>query len=104
MKASLPSIDFYQDNSNLKWIILIVSIIISAGSIYFTDILVGRLKERERDQVKLFARALEYTINETNNDILFITEEIINKNNSVPTINTDSNDSILYDGLFLKHE
>ncbi|HCW07565.1 MAG TPA: histidine kinase, partial [Cytophagales bacterium] len=94
MKASFPSLEFYQDNSNLKWIILAVSIIISAGSVYFTDILVGRLKERERDQVKLFARALEYTIN--NNDILFITEEIISKNNSIPTINTNSNDSILY--------
>ena len=59
MKASLPSMEFYQDNTNLKWIILAVSIIISAASIYFTDILVGKLKERERDQVKLFARALE---------------------------------------------
>src|SRR5437879_5448737 len=96
MKATLPSMEFYQDNTNLKWIILVVSVIISAASIYFTDILVGKLKERERDQVKLFARALEYTINETDNDILFITEEIINKNNSIPTINTDSADSILY--------
>jgi K+-sensing histidine kinase KdpD len=96
MKATLPSMEFYQDNANLKWIILAVSIIISAASIYFTDILVGKLKERERDQVKLFARALEYTINETDNDILFITEEIINKNNSIPTINADNNDSILY--------
>ncbi len=96
MKATLPSMEFYQDNTNLKWIILVVSVIISAASIYFTDILVGKLKERERDQVKLFARALEYTINETDSDILFITEEIINKNNSIPTINTDSADSILY--------
>ncbi len=96
MKAPLPSMEFYQDNTNLKWIILAVSVIISAASIYFTDILVGKLKERERDQVKLFARALEYTINETENDILFITEEIINKNNSIPTINTNSSDSIFY--------
>ncbi len=96
MKAPLPSMEFYQDNTNLKWIILAVSVIISAASIYFTDILVGKLKDRERDQVKLFARALEYTINETDNDILFITEEIINKNNSIPTINTNSSDSIFY--------
>jgi K+-sensing histidine kinase KdpD len=88
--------EFYQDNTNLKWIILAVSIIISAASIYFTDVLVKRLKERERDQVKLFARALEYTTNEADNDILFITEEIIQKNNSIPTINTDSANKILY--------
>jgi len=86
-KTLLPSsMDFYQDNTNLKWIILVVSIFISIGSIYFTDVLVGQLKERERNQVRLFARALEYTINDTENSILFITEEIINKNNSIPTI------------------
>src|ERR1043165_3327349 len=96
MKAALPSMDFYKDNTNLKWIILAVSVIISSASVYFTDILVRKLKERERDQVKLFARALEYTINEPENEILFITEEIINKNNSIPTINTDGSDSILY--------
>jgi signal transduction histidine kinase len=75
---------------------LAVSIIISTASIYFTDVLVKKLKERERDEVKLFARALEYTTNEADNDILFITEEIIQKNNSIPTINTDSADKILY--------
>src|SRR2546421_409047 len=86
-KKSAPiSMAFYQDNANLKWIILAVSIIISIGSIYFTDVLVGQLKERERNQVKLFARALEHTINDNNQDILFITEEIINKNNSIPSI------------------
>src|SRR5258708_27383508 len=90
-KVLFPSsMEFFQDNTNLKWIILAVSVVISIGSIYFTDILVGKLKERERDQVKLFARALEYTINDTDNNILFITEEIINKNNSIPTILIDS--------------
>lgn len=88
--------DFYGHNSSFKWIILAVSVVLSAGSIYFTEVLVGQLKEREKNQVHLFARALEYTINSTQNDIFFIQEEIINKNNSIPTINTDSKDSILY--------
>ncbi len=90
-KPLLPSsMDFYKNNTNLKWIILGVSVLISIGSVYFTNVLVDQLKERERDQVKLFARALEYTINDTQNDILFITEEIINKNNSIPTILVNS--------------
>ena len=94
-KKSLPvSMAFYQDNTNLKWIILGVSVVISIGSIYFTDVLVGQLKERERSQVRLFARALEYTINVNDQDILFITEEIINKNNSIPRILVDSNGAI----------
>src|SRR5690606_9214860 len=38
----------------------------------------------EHQQVQLFARAIEYTLN--NDNVLFVSEEIINKNNSVPTI------------------
>jgi hypothetical protein len=84
-KLVLPSIDFYQDNANLKWIILVVSTVISIGSIYYTNILVDQLKEREKNQMKLYARALEYTY-QSNEDILFVTEEIIKKNTSIPTI------------------
>ncbi len=95
-KSTSPaSMEFYKDNTNLKWIILLVSILISIGTIFFTNVLVNQLKERERNEVKLFARALEYTINDTENDILFITEEIINKNNSIPTILTDEKNNII---------
>jgi len=82
----LPS-DFYKHNTNLKWVVLVVSILISIGSIYYTNVLVEQLKQRERQQVELFAKALEYTLNDESNDnILFITDEIIFKNNSIPTI------------------
>lgn len=89
------SVEFYRDNTNLKWVILVVSVLISVGTIVFTNVLVSQLKERERNQVKLVARALEYTINDTENNIVFITEEIINKNNSIPTILTDDKNNII---------
>jgi signal transduction histidine kinase len=77
----------YSSNTNLKWIVLGVSTLISMGSIYYTDVLVDELKQRERQQVELFAKALEYTLNEQSNEnILFVTDEIIFKNNSIPTI------------------
>ncbi len=83
----IPTNDFYQHNTNLKWIVLAVSVLISIGSIYYTNVLVEQLKLRERQQVELFARALEYTLNDQSNDnILFVTDEIIFKNNSIPTI------------------
>ncbi len=91
----IASMDFYQDNTNLKWIILAVSVIISVGTIYYTNILVEQLKEREQNQVQLFAKALEYTSNDTGNNILFITEEIIYKNNSIPTMLVDGKDNIV---------
>ena len=60
--------------------------LISMGSIYYTDVLVDQLKKREREQVELFARALEYTLNNESENLLFVTDEIIFKNNSIPTI------------------
>jgi signal transduction histidine kinase len=73
-----------------------VSVLISISSIYYTNVLVNQLKERERNQVQLYARALEYTINDTDNNILFITEEIINKNSSIPTILTNEQGEFVF--------
>jgi K+-sensing histidine kinase KdpD len=94
-KGILPSMEFYQDNTKLKWIILVVSVVISISSIFYTNVLVEQLKERERNQVKLFAKALEYTTNDQENNILFITEEIIYKNNSIPLILADEKDNVV---------
>jgi signal transduction histidine kinase len=87
--------DFYQDNTQIKWVVLAVSVLISIGSIYYTNILVNQLKDRERAQVRLFAKALEYTINENDNAILFISEEIISKNNSIPTILVNGSGAVI---------
>ncbi len=96
-KTQLPaSMEFYQDNTKLKWIILAVSVLISAGSIYYTNILVEQLKEREKQQVELFANALEYVINEDyNTNVVFVTQEIINKNNSIPIILVDDKGDVV---------
>jgi hypothetical protein len=50
-KVPVPSSDFYRNNSTLKWVVLVVSILISISPIYYTNILVDQLKERERQQV-----------------------------------------------------
>lgn len=116
-KVVLPaSMDFYQDNTKLKWIILVVSVIISVGSIYYTNFLVDQLKEREKQQVELFAKAQEYIIR-SEESIDFITTEIIFKNKSIPVIwitqdneyqyaNIDLNDSLSEEKkeAYLKHQ
>ena len=61
-----------------------------------SNILVNQLKARERAQVRLFAKAIEYTINENDNAILFVSEEIINKNNSIPTILVNGREEITF--------
>jgi signal transduction histidine kinase len=86
-KIKLPaSMEFYQDNTKLKWVILVVSVLISFGSIYYTHVLVEQLKGREKQQVVLFAKALEYTLMNDDGNIVFITDEILFKNKSIPVI------------------
>ena len=87
--------EFYQDNTNLKWIILAVSTVISIGSIYYTNVLVDELKQREKEDIQLFAKALEYTLSETSDNINFVMEEIVSKNTSIPTILTNEKGDII---------
>jgi signal transduction histidine kinase len=92
-----PSVNFYQNNSQLKWVVLVVSVLISVGSIYYTNELVNQLKERERQQVQLYAKAIEYTANEeeTFHNVNFIAQEILFQNNSIPIIQANENQKVL---------
>jgi signal transduction histidine kinase len=96
-KIPAPSVSFYQHNSQLKWVVLVVSVLISVGSIYYTNELVNQLKERERQQVQLYAKAIEYTVNEdeTSYNVNFIAQEILFQNNSIPIIQADDKQRVL---------
>jgi signal transduction histidine kinase len=96
-KSSIPGLAFYQNNTAAKWIVLGVSVLISGGSIYYTKILVDQLKGRERQQVQLYAKAIEYTANEddTGGDVNFIAQEILFQNNSIPIILADEKGNVL---------
>lgn len=97
MKGPTQSLSFYQNNSQLKWVVLVVSVLISLGSIYYTNELVNQLKVRERQQVQLYAKAIEYTANEeeTFHNVNFIAQEILFQNNSIPIIQTDDLGKVL---------
>lgn len=97
IKGPVQSLSIYQNNSQLKWVVLVVSVLISLGSIYYTNKLVDQLKERERQQVQLYAKAIEYTANEeeTFHNVNFIAQEILFQNNSIPIIQTDDIGKVL---------
>ena len=91
-KNPVPSVNFYQSNWQLKWVVLVVSVLISVGSIYYTSELVNQLKERERQQVHLYAKAIEYTANEeeTFHNVNFIAQEILFQKKSTQYLTTSS--------------
>lgn len=96
-RSSLTGFEFYQNNTTFKWTVLVISVMISIGSIYYTNILVDQLKVRERQQVQLYAKAIEYTANEedTYGDVNFVAQEILFQNNSIPIILADGIGQVL---------
>lgn len=92
MKNKLQEIsilDFYHNRSRFKWIVFISAVIIGFGSIFYTNILVEELKDREKRQIELLAKAWEYAYSNTEN-LSFVNQEIIQQNNSIPVIVADA--------------
>jgi len=96
--ASKDVFNIYQNKSNLKWIVLVAATVISTGSIFYTNFLVNKLKQRERSFINLYATTLQHLLDESvtySQDINFISEQIILQNNSIPMIIMDSLGAII---------
>lgn len=85
-------IDFYTNQSKIKWFILIVAVIIGFGSIIYTNELVDRLKEGEEEKIRLWAKAVEFSGSAMADEssLTFITNNIITPSNTLPVILVDS--------------
>jgi len=87
------SIDFYTNQSTIKWLILVVAVVIGGGSIIYTNNLVNRLKQGEQDKIQLWARGVEFLAQaglEDPDAFTFITTNIITPDNTLPVILVDS--------------
>lgn len=85
----LTSLDLYNNKNQVKWLVVLVSIVIGGGSIWYTSKLVEELRERERRQIELLSSALDYASTTTDN-LTFINKEIIQQNYSIPIIMVDA--------------
>lgn len=79
----------------LKLLLLILALLIGAGTLIYTHQLVKRLQENEQQIVQLYARGLQYVANSSSEsgDITFLFENII-RPIDFPMILTDPNDNI----------
>jgi hypothetical protein len=94
----MPVIDIYTSKQRWKFLLFIVAIAIGAGSLWYTSKLVERLSGEERKKVELWAEATRLVAEsskETNIDINFLLK-VMENNNTVPVIQTDQKDSILF--------
>lgn len=88
------TVDFYSNQSTIKWVILVVAAIIGLASIIYTDRLVEELKARERENIYLWARSIEFSsrsdLSANDPGLTFISTNIIAPENSIPVILIDS--------------
>jgi len=77
---------------HLKWVVLFVAVVISAGSILYTNYLVNQLRNREKRQIEIYARSLEFLANESIN-ASFVLDEIVSANNTIPVILADDQEN-----------
>jgi signal transduction histidine kinase len=90
----LTSLDLYNNKNQVKWLVILVSITIGGGSIWYTNRLVEELRDRERRQIELLSSALEYAATTAEN-LTFINQEIIQQNYSIPVIMVDADENPL---------
>lgn len=75
---------------HLKWIVVGFAVVISLGSIIYTNRLVEQIRERESRQIDIYASSLEFLANETQNtNFILIFDEIVKANHTIPVILTD---------------
>ncbi|MFH0736925.1 MAG: HAMP domain-containing sensor histidine kinase [bacterium] len=85
---------------NIKLILLGFAILIAVGTLLFTQSLVNKLQNRERETVELYAKSFEYIaqLEDSPSDLTFIFENIIQRID-FPLILTDANDNINISGI-----
>lgn len=88
--------NIYKRKTHFKYLLLISAILIGAGSLWYTNILVEKLANEERKKVELWAKATNMIVNtESQVDLMFLTE-VIKNNETVPVIILDEFDTIRF--------
>jgi len=94
LKLRRSLLDSYGQKNIYKVVIGFNLLLISIGSLFYTNNLVGKLEERELRQVKLFAESLRYAINSDYDEDLNGIMEMIREANTfyeIPAIYVDEN-------------
>ena len=71
---------------------MVIALLIGAATLIYSNILVSKLSEREKQLIDLYAKGLQFMVNTQSDDnTVFIQEEIIQSNKTIPVILTDAN-------------
>jgi len=89
-------VNIYEKKQRWKYFLIISAIVIGAGSLIYTNLLVDIIQEDERKQVELWAEATRILGNtDLNGGEIGFPLDVIQNNTQIPVILTNSSDSIL---------
>jgi len=91
------TLNIYSNKKKWKFILFLVAVVIGLISIYYTTTLVNKLSHEERKKVELWAEGMKQLadVTDLNQNVGFIFE-VIENNETVPVIVTDSTGNILF--------
>lgn len=87
--------NIYRRKIHLKYILLVLALLISMGSLYYTNQLVKKLAHEERKKIELWARATSLIITSENDESLIFLVEVIQNNETVPVIVLDDQGQVI---------
>ncbi len=86
----------YDQKTQLKLLIVVLSLLIAGATVVYTNWLVRQVAEREKQQIDLYAKTQRYIINsEETTNLAFLQEQIIVANTTIPIIFTDAEGNVL---------
>jgi len=86
---------FFNTKIKINFFLFIITVVIGILTFLYTNNLVKKLKEEEKNKMEIWANAQKYIITAENNEDLGFYLEIIKNNNTIPVIVVDSIDNIL---------
>ena len=89
-----------ESGGRIKAILILLALVIAIATLIYTQNLVSKLQERERETVELYAKSLKFIIdsNTESGDYTFILDNVIQRIN-FPLILTDPNDKVILGNL-----
>ncbi|ADB39625.1 sensor histidine kinase [Spirosoma linguale] len=93
----LKSFDIYNQNNVLKIIVALNLLLVGTGSLLYTNRLINKLEDREKQYVQLYSKSIAYLFDTSHadaGDLTFVTSEILEANSSIPAIYVNPDNQI----------
>ncbi len=79
----------------LRWLIIITLLVFSVSLVYFSNLIINEIKEREIKTIERYSKFIELVANSDIESINYFVDDILIENNSIPIIVTDNNGKII---------